>query len=204
MSIIVGILCSMTGRYRWAIWTGWVFAIAGSGILFLLDVETTITQWVFINIPVSIGTGMLFPAMTLGIQAASRQEDAGHSVAFYAFTRVFGQALGVAVGGVAFQNEIRRRLSSYALLAPKAEEWSRDATALVSIIKHMEDGVMKTQLKEAYADGLRIIWLIMLVLAAVAGLASLWTQKFSLDQEMKTKQGFKEQQKVKDVEKVEA
>lgn len=204
MSIIVGIACSMTGRYRWAIWTGWVLTIMGSGILYLLDVETTIVQWVFINVAVSIGTGMLFPAMTLGIQAASRQEDAGHSVAFYAFTRVFGQALGVAIGGVAFQNELKRRLNSYELLAPKAAEWSRDATALVSVIKHMEHGIMRDQLKQAFADGLKIIWLVMLALSVVAGIASLFTEKYSLDQELKTKQAFKEQKKVGDVEKIAA
>lgn len=201
MSIIVGIICSITGRYRWAVWTGWILTIAGSGILRLLDVNTSVVQWVFINIAVSIGTGMLFPAMTLAIQAASRQEDAGHSVAFYAFTRVFGQALGVAVGGVAFQNELRRTLKTYELLAPKADEWSHDATLLVSVIKHMEHGAMRDQLKQAFSDSLKIIWLVMLVLALLAGIASIFTEKYSLDQEMKTKQAFKEQKKVKDVEK---
>jgi hypothetical protein len=38
---------------------------------------------------------------------------------------------------------------SYPLLAPLAGDCSKDATALVSIIKNMAEGVEKTQLKQA-------------------------------------------------------
>jgi len=157
MSIVVGIVCAQTGRYRWALWIGWTLTTLGSGILILMDVHTTIPQWVFINVAVSIGTGMLFPAMALAIQAAGRPQDSGHAVAFYSFVRVFGQSLGVAIGGVVFQNQIRVKLLSYPLLAHLAQDYSKDATALVSIIKTMEAGTEKTQLTQAYADALKVI-----------------------------------------------
>lgn len=149
---------------------------------------------------------MLFPAMGLAIQAAGRQEDAGHSVAFYAFFRVFGQGLGVAVGGVAFQNQIRVKLLAYPLLAGLADEYSKDATSLVHVIKHMEHGVMRDQLVQAYADALKIIWIVMTALGAVGLVASAFTKGYSLDQEHKTKQGYQEAEKMKgerDVEKLE-
>ena len=110
---------------------------------------------------------MLFPVMAIGIQAAGRSQDAGYAVAFYSFTRVFGQSLGVAIGGVVFQNQIKEKLMSYPLLAPMAGEYSKDATALVSIIKNMTEGVEKTQLKQAYADSLKIIWVVMCALAGL-------------------------------------
>ena len=205
MSIIVGIVCSITGHYRWAVWAGWFLTTLGSGILILLDVKTSVVQWVFINVAVSIGTGMLFPAMTLAIQAAGRQEDSGHSVAFYAFIRVFGQSLGVAVGGVAFQNQMRNKLLAYPLLADLADEYSKDATSLVHVIKHMEHGLMRDQLIQAYADALKIIWIVMTALSAVGLIASAFTRAYSLDQEHKTKQGYQgdEGKKVEDVEKLE-
>jgi hypothetical protein len=70
----------------------------GSRLLYLPELTTFIPGWVFLNVPVAIGTGMLSPAMAIGIQAAGRSQDAGHAVAFYSFTRVFGQFLGVAIG----------------------------------------------------------------------------------------------------------
>ena len=70
----------------------------GSRLLYLPELTTFIPGWVFLNVPVAIGTGMLFPVMAIGIQAAGRSQDAGYAVAFYSFTRVFGQFLGVAIG----------------------------------------------------------------------------------------------------------
>lgn len=192
MSVIVGIVCAATGRYRWAIWIGWVLTTLGSGLLILLGPSTTIPGWVFLNVCVSIGTGMLFPAMALAIQASARPQDAGHSVAFYSFIRVFGQSLGVAVGGVVFQNQIRQKLLSYPLLAPMASAYSQDATALVSIIKGMEAGIEKTQLIQAYADSLKTIWIVMCALSGAGLLASIFTKGYSLNQEHKTLQGFHE------------
>jgi len=200
MSVVVGIICAKTGRYRWALWVGWTLTTMGSGILILLDVHTTILQWVFINVAVSIGTGMLFPAMALAIQAAARPQDAGHSVAFYSFTRVFGQSLGVAIGGVVFQNQIREKLLSYPLLSHLAQDYSKDATALVRIIKTMEAGTEKTQLVQAYADALKVIWIVMCALSAVAMFASMFTKGYSLDQEHKTLQGYHHEKKTSDPE----
>ena len=200
MSVIVGIVCAKTGRYRWAIWAGWVLTTLGSGLLILLDPQTTIPGWVFLNVTVAIGTGMLFPAMGLAIQAAGRPQDAGHSAAFYSFIRVFGQSLGVAIGGVVFQNQIKQKLLSYPLLAPMAGQYSKDATALVSVIKSMAEGTEKTQLIQAYADSLKTIWVVMCALSGVAMVANIFIQGYSLDQEHKTLQGFHED-KVEDTEK---
>lgn len=190
MSIIVGIVCAKTGRYRWAIWIGWVLTTLGCGLLVLLKPGVSIPAWVFLNVPVAIGTGMLFPAMALAIQAAGRPQDAGHSVAFYSFLRVFGQSLGVAIGGVAFQNQIKRKLLEYPAFIPLADAYSKDATALVSIINAMQDGPEKTQLIQAYADSLQIIWIVMCALSGVGLIAGLFTKGYSLNQEHRTLQGL--------------
>jgi MFS family permease len=190
MSVVVGIVCAKTGRYRWAIWTGWTLTTFGAGLLVMLGPSTTIVQWVFLNFAVSIGTGMLFPAMALAIQAAGRPQDAGHAAAFYSFIRVIGQSLGVALGGVIFQNQIKQKLLADPLLAPMAAEYSKDATALVGIINGMSAGTEKTQLVLAYADSLKTIWIVMCTLSAVGLVASLWTKKYSLNQEHKTMQGY--------------
>jgi hypothetical protein len=188
----VGIICGKTGHWRWAIWIGWAITTLGAGLLVLLNPHTSIAGWLFLNIPVSIGTGMLFPAMGLGVQAAGRAQDAGHATAFYSFFRVFGQSLGVAISGVVFQNQIKQKLVKYPLLAPLAGEYSKDATLLVEIIKAMEEGTVKSQLVEAYADSLKMVWIVMCALSAVALVVSAFTKEYSLTQEHKTQQGYRE------------
>ena len=81
-----------------------------------------------------------------------------------------------------------------------AGEYSKDATALVSIIKSMQEGTEKTQLIQAYADSLKTIWVVMCALSAVALVANVFIQGYSLEQEHKTLQGFHED-RVEDSEK---
>jgi hypothetical protein len=202
MSVVVGITCALTGRYRWALWGGWFFATLGSGLLYLLNPGPSNAAFIFINVPVSIGTGMLFPAMGIAIQASGRPQDAGHMAAFYSFIRTFGQSLGVAIGGVIFQNQIKQKMLSYPLLAPMADVYSKDATSLVGIIKAMEAGAEKTQIIQVYADSLKTIWIVMCALSGVALVASLFTKGYSLTQEHKTLQGFDHGNKVSDLEAV--
>ncbi|KAI8959792.1 MFS general substrate transporter [Daldinia sp. FL1419] len=190
VSVIAAVLCTRFGKYRWALWSGWVCTTAGSGLLFILSPDTSVPGWIFLNFLVSIGTGILFPAMSLGTQAASRPQDSGHTAGFFSFLRVFGQAIGVAVSGVAFQNQLQSELENYEEYAPVAAQYSKDATAIVGIIKALPDGTPKTDLKQAYSDSLHVIWLLMTVVSGVALLTSLTTKEYSLEQEHDTRQKF--------------
>ncbi|KAI0840582.1 MFS general substrate transporter [Hypoxylon sp. FL0890] len=194
VSVIAAVICTKTGRYRWALWSGWLSTTIGSGLLFLLGPQTSVPGWIFLNVLVSTGTGILFPAMGLGTQAACRPEDSGHTAAFFSFLRVFGQSIGVAVSGVAFQNQLQRELLKYPEFVSLAVEYSKDATALVNIINAMPDGSQKSDLKQAYSDSLHVIWLLMTVISGVALISSIFSKEYTLEQEHNTKQGFKGKQ----------
>jgi hypothetical protein len=199
-SIIVGVVVSITGKYQWAVWSGWAFTILGSGLMMLEATGTTIPQWVFINLVVGLGTGILFPSMAFAVQGSIPVKDIASGVAFYSFFRAFGQTLGIAIGGSIFQNQIRQNILSYPLIASMADEWSQDATALVEIIKIMEDGPVRDQLMSSFADALKIVWAVMCGLAALGGFTSIWTKAYSLDQVLETKHGFIEAERESDPE----
>ncbi|KAL8997350.1 MAG: hypothetical protein Q9188_006344 [Gyalolechia gomerana] len=200
-TMVVGILITVTGRYRWAIWSGWVLTVLGTGLLYLLDVDTSVVEWIFLNLVGGLGMGMLFPSMAFAIQASQKNKDLAFAVAMFSFFRAFGQALGVAVGGTVFQNQIKTKLLAYPALASKAYEYSRDASSLVQIIKAMKDDVVKEDLQHAYADSLKVVWLTMCGLAGVGLILSLWTKGLDMNKPLETEQGFIEQKKVKDEEK---
>lgn len=202
MSIIVGIVSSKTGRYRWAIWIAWAITTCGFGLLYLLDPDTSIPAFIFLNVPVAIGTGMAFTSMSLGIQAAGRPQDAGHSITFYTFIRVFGQSLGVGVGGVILQNQVRKNVSKYPLLAPLAMEYSRDSTVIASTIQNMKPGIERTQLVQAYADSIKTVWLVMATLSGVVFISTLFLKPYSLDQKLETLQGFNSEDGEKERERI--
>jgi hypothetical protein len=68
----------------------------------------------------------------------------------------------------------------------------------VEIIKNMDDGTpMKTQLIQAFADSLRVIWLLACGVSGLALIVSFATKGYSLDVVLETQQGLvKESQNV--------
>ncbi|KAL8862778.1 MAG: hypothetical protein Q9178_000720 [Gyalolechia marmorata] len=200
-AVVVGILITVTGRYRWAIWAGWVLTVLGTGLLYLLDVQTSTVAWIFLNLVGGLGMGMLFPSMAFAIQASQTNEDLAFAIAMFSFFRAFGQAIGVAVGGTVFQNQMKSELLAYPALAPKADEYSKDASSLVQIIKSMQDDVMKKNLQHAYADSLKVVWATMCGLAAVGLILSLGTKGLDMNRPLETDQGFLEAKKTTDEEK---
>jgi len=186
----VGVIAARTGHYRWSVWAGWVLTTAGAGLLLLLEPHTTVAQWIFVNLPIGVGTGMLFPAMALSIQAACEPGFNGQASAFYSFLRGVGQSVGVAVSGVIFQNVFRRKLQGLPAFAALADEYSRDATVVVGVIKGMPEGRDRSDLIQAYADSLRMIWVSLLAFSAAAMFLGVTIRGYTLNQEHKTEQGL--------------
>jgi EmrB/QacA subfamily drug resistance transporter len=193
-TVVVAITVQLTGKYRWALWSGWVIATAGMGLMYLLDVDTPLWQWVLLNLVPGIGLGLLFPAMGFSIQASAPQKDAAGAVAMFTFFRGLGQSVGVAVGGVIFQNRIKIKLESFPDIAPLAGKYAQDASALVQIIKNLPaDSQVRAELKIGYAEALKWIWVVMCGLAGLAMMASFYTRSYTLDLGLETEQGWKGQ-----------
>ncbi|THC88980.1 hypothetical protein EYZ11_011579 [Aspergillus tanneri] len=187
---VVGIIIAVTGRYRHTIWVGWTFSTLGLGLLYLLDVHTPIALWVCVMIVGGTGLGILFPSMAFAIQGSAVDADVAYAIGMFSFFRAFGQTVGVAVGGVIFQNRMRIELQKYPKFAPLAAGYVQDATALVEIIKSMSDSVEKSNLKQAYADGLKPVWATCCGLAGIGLVLSSWTKAYSLDRGLVTEQAF--------------
>ncbi|KAF9692315.1 hypothetical protein EKO04_009600 [Ascochyta lentis] len=200
-SIATGIAIAVTGHYRWANRAGWFLTTLGMGLLLLLKVNTTTVSWVFLQLVGGIGTGLLFPAMALAVQASATAKDQAYAANMFSFFRAFGQTLGVAIGGVIFQNQMKRKMLTYPLLADLASDYSKDAAGLVEIIKAMPPGQMKDQLKESYTDALRYIWIVMLAFGAMALVGSWFIKAYDMNTALETEHGFKNEELVADVEK---
>lgn len=121
---------------------------------------------------------MLFPGMAFAIQAASKNEDLAFAGAMIPF---FDQAIGVAIAKTIFQNGVKKRLLPYPALASKAIGYARNATTLIQIIKALPEGLEKTQLKQSYADALKIVWITLCGHCTFALILSLWTEEFDLN-----------------------
>ncbi|KAL5341645.1 major facilitator superfamily domain-containing protein [Aspergillus crustosus] len=151
------------------IWFGWAVTVLGTGIFYLLDANTSIPPWIFITLVSGIGLGSLFTSMMLAVQASADPAFLSITASMAAFFRTLGQTVGVAIGGVIFQNRIIKvQLEQYPGLQGRASELARDAASLVQYIQRLPSSEgERADLEEAYADTLKIVWV---TLCGLAGL----------------------------------
>ena len=125
-SVIVSMMITRFGRFRWAIWLGWSIATIGGGLLILLDATTPTAVWVIALIVFGIGTGTVLSALQISVQTTVPTEECGRAASTYAFMRTLGQVIGVTVGGTIFQNRMAARLADLGLsvdIAGGAEQY---------------------------------------------------------------------------------
>ncbi|RAL61193.1 hypothetical protein DID88_010272 [Monilinia fructigena] len=125
---------------------------------------------------------MLYNSLAYATQSSVSQDDVAFAAAMYTFMRSFGQAVGVAIGGVIFQSQFLHKLSSYPSLASNSTELANDASGLVQVIRGLSDSdPEKRMIIHAYANALKVLWAVMAGFAGVAGLLSLGTEELSLE-----------------------
>lgn len=115
-SLIMGMLVSRMGSYRWGVLSGWLLTTIGMGLLCLLDVNTSTFCWVVLNLVGGFGMGLLFSAMAFAIQASAcaTGEDMGFAISMFTFFR--------ALGTVCITN-LSSRKNSPMLTSPHVGNW---------------------------------------------------------------------------------
>ena len=109
--------------------------------------------------------GLLFPSMIgpLLFRNLTKSENLASAAAMLSLFRAFGQAAKVAIGGTVFQHQVRKKILGYPLLPSKAQEYSRDSSGLVLIIKRLLEGLEKMQYSKVMR---KIVWVTMCALSA--------------------------------------
>ncbi|CZR64825.1 related to putative multidrug transporter [Phialocephala subalpina] len=193
-STVVSIAIAVTGRYRPSLWLGWTLTTIGTLLMLSFTPTTPFATLIAIQLLGGLGFGILYPAMSFAVQAPASDFDIPFAAAMFTFFRTLGQAIGVAISGNIFQQTLRKKIRSNPILGPlgKADEWSRDASALVGYIKSLSDGGVKRGLVKAYCDALHMVIIVMCVLAGLAMVVSLvGTKELSLERRLNTEQGWK-------------
>ncbi|KAM3069381.1 hypothetical protein ACMFMG_005486 [Clarireedia jacksonii] len=190
-AMIVGIFTAKTGRYRWSLWLGWALTTFGCGIMYRLNVDTPVVEWVFLLLLSRTRIRLLFPVMNLAIQASCKLGDVAIAAGLFTFFRALGQTVGVAVGGFIFQNRMQANLSTYPNLANLSGKYSLDAAALITHINTLSSEASETrELKTAFANSIRVIWAVICGFAGLGLLVTAGFRGYYLNQVLVTEQGF--------------
>lgn len=192
-AVVIGLLIAKNGLYRPYIWLGWVLVPLGLGLMMLLERDTETYEWVLIYLIGGLGLGVLYSAQAFAAQASASNTDLPFAASMYAFCRSLGQCIGVALGGVTFQNAFQKQVEKSDQFADKANEWARDASALVQVVKRLTPDMkaMQDTIVDGYVKGLRTVWMVLCILSGIALVVSvLGVKSKSLDRELETDQGL--------------
>lgn len=149
-----------------------------------------------VRIIMPIGAGLLFPTTTVAVQCVQKGEDVGIATSVQVFARSLGQAFGVALGAVIFQNEFDRYASQAAATGGLIGNGNANmvihgsqADAAFDLIKTFPENVQEVY-RYVYADSLRTVWYVLTGVSGFAFLVSLAMRDESLDKDAKGRHQF--------------
>ncbi|KAK7954731.1 major facilitator superfamily transporter [Apiospora saccharicola] len=188
-SIVTGALVTRLNNYRWAIWIGWIVCAVGSGLTVLWDLDTPVWQWVITLIIVGFGHGAILNAQNFAAQAMCQPGEEGAAAGMYGFVRQFGTAVGVGIGGSAFQNVMAKKLEWEGLPSTLAD----NAEAFVDALRRMPDGTPeKLRILGAYVYGFHGVLGVYVAAAGLAFFVSLFIKHYDMNKAIDTEHHLQE------------
>ncbi|OJD10853.1 hypothetical protein AJ78_08244 [Emergomyces pasteurianus Ep9510] len=179
-SVFVAVIIAQTGRFRWAIWLGWILTTLSTGLLLLLSPDTKTAVWATVLVFLGFGHGLILSALNLGVQAISTVSNVAHAVMMYSFLRAVGAALGVGIGGTVFQNAMSYKLGDLGL----PTDISKNAEAYIETLHALpENSAFKIGVIECYVKGTQGVFTVMTGFSGLAMFLSFLIAKHSMDKD---------------------
>ncbi|KZP08866.1 iron permease [Athelia psychrophila] len=164
--IVVGATVAASKRYRPQMWMAWCLLLVGTGLLSILEVDTSRGTSIGIQVISGVGLGLLITTTLFPVLAPLPVSANANAVAFLIFMRSFGQVWGVTIGATILQNQLVKRLPiEFTSTFPQGAEI---AYASIDILDKLPQP-LQGEVRVAFADALRVIWQVMIGVAG-AGL----------------------------------
>ena len=110
-AIVSGLVLSMTGDYQVVMITGNVLITLGSALIYTLDVDSPVAEWVGYQIPAGIGLGLSVQITIIACQSLVDATDLSTVSAMALFFQLLAGAIWLSIAQVLFGNRLVRVLS---------------------------------------------------------------------------------------------
>ncbi|KAK5172345.1 uncharacterized protein LTR77_003984 [Saxophila tyrrhenica] len=172
-SIGTGVFIKKTGRFLPPIYFGMFMMTLGFGLFIDFDANSSWTKLVIFQIIAGLGTGPIFQAPIIALQAHINPRDIGTATATLGFVRQLATSTSVVIGEVVFQNEMKKKSSTLIrALGPQLAQrlGGGNAGAESNLIDSLPPG-QRSVVRVAFANSLMPMWAMYTAFAA-AGLVS--------------------------------
>ncbi|KAK5996966.1 putative efflux pump gsfJ [Cladobotryum mycophilum] len=155
-TIASGVVVTATGYYQpWLLGGGAISAI-GCGLLYLLEVDTSMGKWIGYQVVVGLGLGASFQIPVIAVQGSAKPEDLSSVTGML----LFFQGLGGAFIAAASQSAFINQMIHHALkVVPAMYKPVLIVTGATDIRKAFPSDI-QPQVIESYMAGLRVVFAI--------------------------------------------
>ncbi|KAG8903877.1 hypothetical protein FRB99_002613 [Tulasnella sp. 403] len=198
-AMIAGASVAVFKVYQPQNFVGWALMTIGVGLLSLLRASTSKGEWVGFQLIEGVGMGILYSVTTFPVLAALPLNETAHALAVFTFLRTYAQTWGVTIGATILQNELKKKLPE-AFLSVVSEQGAEIAYAIIPQVPHLPEP-LRTQVREAFADSLKVIWYVMAAISAVGFLFVFAMKELPMADVTDENWGIEQNEKAQDVEK---
>ncbi|KAJ8296709.1 Efflux pump FUS6 [Rhodotorula toruloides] len=178
VAVITGFSTNYLQAYKPQNIVGFVLLTVGVGLLALTTEATSTAGWVLIPMVVALGIGVIYAATVFPVLAPLPPDLAGQALAFQMLVRTFGMVLGTSIGLTVITNGLGKHLpQAYLDMVP---DGVAGAYSSIPLIRTLEEP-LKTEVRHAFAQALRIVWLVMVPFAGLALILSFFMDALPLN-----------------------
>lgn len=175
-TIVSGVLITIFGQFAYLMVAAMVLTAIGCGLIYMFDISTGSGQWIGYQIVAGVGVGLGCQIPIIVNQAIVAPSDLASVSAFSLFIQTISGAFWVSAGQAAFVNRLVQKLPEKAPGVDPAVVVATGATSLRELFSPEQ----MVGILEAYMDGLRLTFLICIVLACIGVLVSLFPKWVNL------------------------
>ncbi|GJE88942.1 MFS general substrate transporter [Phanerochaete sordida] len=168
--LLCGLTVSKTGMYRVQLWLGWAAYIAGFGVLSTLDEHSDIARATGGLVILGFGAALIYSASYFPVLAPLPISQNAYAMAFFQFCRSFAAVWGVTVGTAVLQTQLTKRLPKE--FVDSLPGGVSIAYSVIPVIPTLSEP-LRTQVRVAFADSIRVLWQVTIGIAGLGALGSL-------------------------------
>ncbi|KAL0952492.1 hypothetical protein HGRIS_006755 [Hohenbuehelia grisea] len=174
VTIFSGVSVAKSGHYRPQLWAGWAILMAGCGAFSTLNPSSTKGDYFGFQALIATGSGLVAATTYFPVLAPLPVSANGPALALFTFLRNFAQVWGITIGGTILQNGLLQRLPPDFVnsLPAGLGHGTGLAFAAIPAIKLLDEP-LRSEVRQAFSDSLRVVWLVLIGIAGAGLLVSL-------------------------------
>ncbi|EEB09505.1 membrane transporter [Schizosaccharomyces japonicus yFS275] len=170
VSAISGFVIGKLRNYKYPMIFGWVLLLSGAGSMLAIRYNTSIPSILGFLALIGAGIGNLFQPNLIAIQASVPPKFVATASSAFMLVRNMGSSIGISLGDVIYEQSISTNLAGTGI--------SKDLN--YAQIQAISDSSQRIFVLKAYANAMRMIWIVNLPLAIIGLLGCFFVKQIRL------------------------